>query len=408
MPVLEVKLPKLHSGQAQVEREARRFNVVNCGRRWGKTKYGGRKLIEPALAGRPVGWFSPTYKMLAEVWREVAQRVAPITKSRNAQEHRIELITGGLIEMWSLENFDSIRGRRYQRVIIDEAAMVPALGEAWQAVIRPTLTDFRGDAFFLSTPKGRNFFWQCYQRGQDPLQPDWASWQMPTSSNPYIDPREIEAARRELPERTFAQEYLAIFLEDAGGVFRKVAQAAIWRPEGPKAGHVYIIGVDWGKQSDYSVFSVFDATIKRQVYLDRSNQIDYALQMGRLSVLNERYRPIAIIPELNSIGLPIAEQLQRMDMPIQPFTTTNASKAAVIDGLALALEREEVGLLDDEVQTAELQAFEQTRLPSGLMRYAAPEGMHDDTVIAGSLGWYGSSGAATLGYGESPLDDYRG
>lgn len=385
---LTISLPRPHPGQRQVLREARRFNVVGCGRRFGKTTMGINRLVEPAVRGEPVAWFSPTYKMLAEVWRECKRVFRPVAGPVRAQEHRIELVTGGVVEMWSLDNPDAARGRKYRRVVIDEAAMVRDLGEAWEQAIRPTLTDYRGDAWFLSTPKGHNFFWQLFQRGQDAGEPEYASWQMPTSANPYIAPEEIEAARHELPERTFAQEYLAEFLEDGGGVFRRVREASVLTPQtGPTPGHAYVGGVDWARSHDFTVLSLMDATTREQVFLDRFNQIDFHTQRARLHALHDRFGVSAWVAEENSMGAPVIEELQRAGIPVQPFTTTNATKMHIIDALALALERGEVRLLNDAVQLAELQAYEMERLPSGLIRYSAPEGMHDDTVMALALAW---------------------
>jgi phage FluMu gp28-like protein len=387
----------LHPAQRQVVEESRRFNVVCCGRRWGKTVLGLNRLVIPAKQGRPVGWFSPTYKMLAEVWRDARRELLPIAARINAQEHRIELNSGGVVEMWSLDNPDNSRGRKYARVVIDEAAMVKALGEAWQAVIRPTLTDYEGDAWFLSTPKGMNFFWELYQRGLDDGQPDYRAWQMPTSANPYIKPSEIEAAERELPERVFAQEYLAQFLDSAGGVFRRVREAATAYPLAhPEPGHTYVGGIDWARSHDFTVLSVMDAGTKRQVALDRFNQIGYEVQLGRFRAMHERFGVSAWVAEENSMGGPLIERLQSEGYPVQAFKTTNATKAQVIDALALAFERGEITILDDAVQIAELQAYEMERLPSGLIRYRAPENMHDDTVMALALNWYGVSNPAEL------------
>src|SRR5262245_13467950 len=123
-------LPRPHPAQQTIIDGSRRFNTVACGRRFGKTLLGVDRLIQPALFGRPVGWFGPTYKMLAETWREVQTLLQPLTARVSVQEHRLELVTGGVIEMWSLEHPDTIRGRKYARVILDEAAMVADLGEA--------------------------------------------------------------------------------------------------------------------------------------------------------------------------------------------------------------------------------------------------------------------------------------
>ena len=336
--------------------------------------------VRPMLAGQPVGYFVPTYKLLLEYWRGVCAVLAPVAKRIAQAERRIELVTGGILECWTLEDTNAGRSRKYKRAIIDEAGIVANLGDTWDAAIRPTLADLGGDAWFLGTPKGRNFFWEVFQRGLDPLRTEWQAWHMPTSANPYIRPSEIEDMRAELTERRFQQEIEAQFLDDAGGVFRNVRASATAAPEDPHDGHQYVIGADWGKSDDYTVFAVFDVRERAMVALERSNRVEYATQRARLMALCERYHPTSIIAESNSMGEPIIEQLQRDGLPVRPFITTNATKAAIIDGLALALEQRSIRLMDDPVLIAELEAFEATRLPSGMMRYSAPEGLHDDTA----------------------------
>lgn len=171
----------------------------------------------PALHGEPVAWFSPTYRMLSEVWRDATRRLHAVIERSNAQEHRLALVTGGVIDMWSLDSPDVARGRKYVRAIIDEAAMVPVLQDAWEQVIRSTLADYRGDAWFLSTPRGFNHFHDLYQMGQNPDLPEWASWRMPTHSNPHIPADELAALERELPSRVYRQEILALFEADVEG-----------------------------------------------------------------------------------------------------------------------------------------------------------------------------------------------
>jgi phage terminase large subunit-like protein len=216
---VQVRLARPHAAQFRVKAQSQRWNVVDCGRRWGKTTMGIELATEPALQGYPVGWFNPTYKLLAEAWRDLKRTLEPVTRSRSETEHRIELITGGIVEAWTLEDASAGRGRKYKRVVIDEAAMSRNLEEAWEQAIRPTLTDYRGDAWFLSTPKGFNYFYKLYERGQDRNYPDWASWQMPSSTNPYLSPAELEMARAELPERVYRQEYEASFVDDASIIF---------------------------------------------------------------------------------------------------------------------------------------------------------------------------------------------
>lgn len=388
MQTVTLTLPKPHAAQLMMLREARRYNVAACGRRFGKSTLAIELLSRPSLEGQPVAYFSPTYKLLTEVWRQVESVLRPVIQRSNATERRIELLTHGVIECWSMENPDAGRSRRYARVVVDEAGLVADLGERWQAAIRPTLADLRGDAWLMGTPKGRNFFWECYTRGNDPAHPDWMAWQKPTSANPHIHPDEIAAMRAELTERRFAQEILAEFLDDAGGVFRGVAACATLQPRvEPASGHRYIVGCDWGKSADFTVFAVLDITSKHLVAIDRSNQVDYTVQRGRLQALYERWKPDAIIAESNSMGEPIIEALARSGLPVRPFVTTNATKAVIIEALALAFERGDIALVNNPVLVSELQAYEATKLPSGLTRYSAPEGLHDDCVMALAMAW---------------------
>ena len=391
--IIGLSLPAPHPAQAKLIQEAKRFNVICCGRRWGKTVLGMDRLIHPALQGKPVAWFSPTYKLQAETWRELRSTLAPVTRDKSEQEKRLELINGGVVELWSLDSPDAGRSRKYATVVVDEAAMIPALEEAWQQSIRPTLTDLKGSAWFLSTPKGMNYFKVLFDRGGDSTWQDWASWQMPTVANPFLDPEEIAAARLDLTEAAFNQEYLALFVNWEGSVFRRVGEAATaTRRMQPEVGHDYVIGCDWGRSNDYTVFVVLDITARVMVAMDRSNRVDYTVQRGRLRALCELWQPRQIIAEQNSIGQAVIEQLTRDGMRIQPFTTTNASKGQAVEALALSFERGDIRILDDAVLVSELVAYQAERLPSGLMRYSAPSGQHDDCVMALAIAWSAVSG----------------
>lgn len=212
---VRIKIPRLHDAQRRVRHEAKRYNCVVCGRRWGKTTLGEDIVGRAALDGKPVAYFAPTYKMLAETWRQMRNRFEPAAIRISEQEHSMRLIGGGIIDMWSLEHADAPRGRRYAVIVVDEAAMIRNLIETWDEVLRPMLSDYRGSAWFLSTPKGENTdFHHLFLRGEDDERPRWASWQMPTATNPYIHPDEIEDARADMGEVAFRQEYMAEFVAD--------------------------------------------------------------------------------------------------------------------------------------------------------------------------------------------------
>lgn len=218
MRTVTLTIPRPHQEQRRVLSEASRFNVLCCGRRWGKTVLAQDRILAAALSNKPVAYFCPTYRMLSEVWRNVAFLVDPITKTRNAAQYRLELRTGrtSTIEFWSLDKPDVARGRAYGLIVVDEAAMVPDLEEAWHAVLRPTLVDLRGDAWFLSTPRGFNFFHSLYSLGQDADQREWASWRMPSSTNPHLPADELVAAQAQTDPVTYSQEYEAEFTMRAG------------------------------------------------------------------------------------------------------------------------------------------------------------------------------------------------
>lgn len=390
MPTVKLRLEPLLPWQQQVVQEARRFNVLSIGRRAGKTFFAQDRCAQRDVLRLPVAWFSPSYKYMVEVWRETAARFAPIIARQNISERRMEFVTGGVLEFWTLENPRAGMGRKYRRVIIDEAAFVPNLLDIWNYSIRPTLADYAGDAFIVSTPKGRNGFWQMWQRGQDDGEPDWMSWRMASEVNPLIPASELAAMRRQLPERVAQQELDAMFLEDAGGVFRNVMAAATATEQTAAVpGHQYVVGVDWAQSNDFTVLAVFDVTEGALVCLERFNQIDYELQKGRLIGLVNRFRPMQVIAETNSMGRPIIDSLSGHNIPIMPFTTTNATKAAAIQALQLAFETGAIRIIPDAVLIGELQAYEMDRTATGLVRYGAPDGMHDDTVMATALGWQG-------------------
>jgi len=111
--------------------------------------------------------------------------------------------------------------------------------------------------------------------------------------------------------------------------------------------------------------------------------------------LAKKFNNAAVLVESNSIGTPQLEELQRMGLSVQGFQTTNASKAQIIDALALAFEQNSIKILNDQQMIGELMAYESERLPSGLLRYGAPEGMHDDIVISLALAWWGGAAGKT-------------
>jgi hypothetical protein len=366
--------------------------VLSCGRRYGKTALAKYVLERGALTtGLQYAYFSPTYKNLAEVWRALKYGLDIHTAQRNEQEKRIELKNGGVIDCWSLSTGGLVaRGRKYAGMVIDEAAVIPNLETIWTEDLRPMLTDYEGWAYFKSTPRGRNYFYQLFQMGLDPHNPYWESWSYPTLANPYIKPSEIEAARQELPEMVFRQEYLAEFLEGEGAVFRRIRDCATAiRHSEPYAGR-FVAGLDLAQQNDFSVITVFDRQTRQMVDMDRFNQIGWSLQRGRIRAMYDKWQIETLVCELNSIGSPNFEALQEEGLNVVGFTTTATTKPPLIESLVLAFERAEIGIFNEPVIVGEFEAYErQVSKTTGRSQYSAPDGLHDDIVMSVALAWHG-------------------
>lgn len=209
---VEFSLQNLHPAQEYIITNAKRFNHLRCGRRFGKTTL-IEELSSIALDGWPVGIWFPTYKDLSEVWKDLKKLYKPVTLKVNEQLKQIELIVpGGLIDFWSMEDPDSGQGRKYKRAIIDEAAKAPKLYIAWENTIRPTLTDYIGDAYILSRPKGKNNgFYQLEEKHKQFN--NWAFFHFTTYDNPHIQASEVDEAKTQVDEINFRQEYMAEYVD---------------------------------------------------------------------------------------------------------------------------------------------------------------------------------------------------
>jgi phage FluMu gp28-like protein len=355
--------------------------------------------ITKALEGQTVFWGTPTYDQCRVAWNELHKAAAQVAEFRIG---RMEVLFpgGGRIILRSLDNPDNARGHTANGVIVDEVAFVN--GKAWYDVLRPIISDTGGWALLMGTPQGRNWFWQEWHKALE--EEDSESWQIPTLGvritedglirqphpleNPDFSFKEAVRMWETLPQRVFEQEFLAEFVEDAGGVFRGVIRAAAaTEKDGPDIGHAYVLGVDWAKYRDWTVIAVLDITTRELVKLDRFQRIDYTLQVERLKNIANIFKPKVIVAERNAMGEPLIELLRRERLPILPYTMTLESKKKAIEALSLAFERGDIRILPDRNLIAELQAYEAQRLPTGRLRYSAPAGFHDDTVVALALAW---------------------
>jgi hypothetical protein len=393
-----VRLRRPHAKQLEVLASAKRFNVLMCGRRWGKTELIKEVLIKPALEGYPTGYFTPSYKLLIEVWDGVLWALGKTVLRSNATERRIELKTGGVIEMWTLDDPDAGRSRKYKVVVIDEAQKIDNLLSKWRLAIRPTLLDYQGSAWFVGSALSDTDFAALFEMAGQPKRAEtWARWQRPTSENPYIPQSELDEARAETPELEYLQEYEAQLIPGGAGVFRYVTRAidAYNQQYGPMVdsyldlpkGRQYQLSTDLASTQDWSVTVVWDAERKLPVYIDR-RQGDYIPQVDSYVAMVEHLGVTVATVEINS-NKAVVELMEAKGVPVNRFITNNDSKKQIIDQLALAFENGEMLIPEHAQLKSELLHFKGERLPGGRVRYQAADGHHDDCVMALAIGWYG-------------------
>lgn len=382
MPTIE--LPSLHAGQVTVYRNRKRFNVVQCGRRWGKTLFGEVVACEGAIEGNSVGWFAPTYKYLEEVWRDLNRDLRNVIKTSSFQQKRIELRTGGTIECWTMDSPDPGRSRKYHTVILDECGITKDLLEIWRSSIRATLTDYKGDAWLLGTPKGRREFHTLFAKGEQGDE-GWASFRMPTSSNPAIDPDEIAAAKRELPPHIFAQEFEGIPADDGGNPFGMAAIAECFGlGRTIQDRKVVCFGIDLARAQDYTVVTGLNAG-GQVVYFDRWNGIPWHETMSRITRATESAK-VPAYADSTGVGDAICEELQRRGNGyIEGFHFSSKSKQGLMEGLAAGIQTKAIAFAE-EVIRSELECFEYEYTKTGVS-YSAPSGLHDDCVCSLALAW---------------------
>lgn len=236
---------ELHERQRRIWNDPARFRVVAAGRRFGKSWLGCAMCFDVALHGGRAWWVAPSYPMSNVGWRGLAQiraQLPGVGIDLRRGDRSLAFPGGGEVRVKSADNPDSLRGEGLDFAVLDECAYMKQ--EAWTEALRPALSDRKGGALFISTPRGLNWFRDLWLLGQLPEQSEWRSWSFKTVDNPFIDPAEIEAARAILPSRVFRQEYEADFMEDAPG--------ALWKRTWIDAGRVLaapelrriVVGVD--------------------------------------------------------------------------------------------------------------------------------------------------------------------
>lgn len=378
---------KFHPGQLLFHQSHARFRLLASGRRWGKTKVGAVEFLY-LLLNRPEGavgyCVAPTYQHSRKQWKELIRYCPPeLIEDVNRSLKIITLIGHREIQFKSADSPDSMRSEGVSVAWVDEGGQIAE--DRWTLELRPSLMDEKGDVIFTGTPHGKNWYFQLYTRGQDKEQTDYKSWAFSSYTNPYLDPKEIDEFKRDMPELAFRQEILAEFLDDVGSVFRNVERIVKGKLEEPQSGKHYVTSADLAKLVDYTVTVSMDDN-GHVCGFDRFDTIDWPLIRARVANQARQYNNSRLIIDSSGVGEPNFEEFQRQEgLVVEGYKFTNASKKELIENLAMMIENQEISIPDIPVLINELRIFGYKMTSSGLVQYSAPEGYHDDCVIALAL-----------------------
>lgn len=220
MPDLKVTL---HDAQMKIFKSPERFKVASCGRRFGKSYLAAWVLIIKALQSeeKDVFYVAPTFQQAKDILWSILKDVGrDVIKSTHENTATITLINDRKIYLKGSDRPDTLRGVGLAYVVMDEyASMKP---EVWEMILRPTLADVKGGALFIGTPAGKNHFHRLWLEAQLPEnEGDWKAFQFNSTDNPFLDPDEIEAAKKSMSTQAFRQEFEATFESFSGGVFKE-------------------------------------------------------------------------------------------------------------------------------------------------------------------------------------------
>lgn len=388
---MKVRLFKPHLKQRecinQIEESKSKYIIIDCGRQFGKSMLATNLLLKWNLenSNSVSFWVSPIYSQAKKVFDELVKALKPsgLVASTNRSEVWIRFTNGSKIHFKSAEKPDNLRGYTLDYLVMDEAAFMR--DSIWDEILRPA-TLVRGKRIlFISTPKGKNYFYTLYMRGISQEYPDYLSLKYTSYDTPFITEDEINEAKNTLPTDIFNQEIMAEFIEDGGEVFRGYSQSQVinkWIEPSPT--ERYWAGIDLGRQNDFTVVTIIN-NFNQVCYIYRERRNNWVNIVDNIVHVLQKYNAKAYV-EVNSIGDVIYEQIKRKYNKIEPFNTTSSSKDEIINNLIVQI-NDQILLLPTkdlfEPLDTELRVFTfEYSTKSRRVRYFAPTGFHDDCVMS--------------------------
>ena len=390
--------------------------VIAKGRRFGLTKGYANRAIEYLLDKISPGLWIDTVN--SNIDRYVERYFYPVLKhlppsAWKWRQQRKELeVFGHKLDMRSADRPELIEGFAYKFIMLNEAGIILRKDYLYYNTILPMTLDFNPDFYIGGTPKGKGLFHELAVKAQDPNKTDQRFFHFTSFDNPFLTQKDVIELTKEIPKSIQEQEVYANFLEDQSTVFRNLKECAVAKPQKPDAGKTYYLGVDIARVQDYTVIDVLDDE-GNQVYMERFNKLDWKWQRERIKYVAQLYNNAQVWLDATSMGGDMMYQdLDEMDLDVQPYKFTNESKKMLVQALMMSLEQEKIKMFNKEdpngeIQFNEMVIFEYEMTSSGLIRYQAPEGFHDDCVFGLALanwgvqhGGGGAAGVPSVGTGD--------
>jgi hypothetical protein len=384
-----------HAAQQPVMDATECFLTMCAGLRFGKTKIAAALALRQCRRNnKMVWWVAPTYKIVKRGYNEVIRQLPPEILSKPAPQDTsfdagraviLRFKNGSRMEFYSAERPEGMLGEGVDFAVLDEAATMQE--HIWQQIIRPTLADRQGGALFISTPRGRNWFYKMYQMGQDDLKRDYASWRFPSMANPFIPAEEWEEMEETLPRAVYEQEILAEFISNAASVFRipDTAVQDIQKPEG----HV-VLGIDLAKHNDFTVLCGVNSGNRMPCYHDRFNEVSWPQQRMRIHTALEKIEKnadsVTVMLDSTGIGDVVYDDLSLEGLDAVPIKFTPQWKQMAVMLLAADLERGNAFVHNDQLR--EFESYSYNITDAGRWKFEAASG-HDDEVSAALLAHWG-------------------
>lgn len=384
---ISVQLYQPHQNQKiihdSINNESFKYYVLNIGRQFGKSLLATNQCLYWAFNVKcDIGWISPIYNQANKVYEQTVKAFSSnpsVIKKKDGQKLKIEFCNGSVMQFFSAERYDNIRGFTFDYLVCDEFAFMDE--KAWTEVLRATVLVKGKKVLLISTPKGKNHFYLIHALGGS--NPQYKSYTM-TSYDGLASKDEIDSARYTLPENVFRQEYLAEFIDGGAQLF-----AGLEEKTADITSNGMYAGIDVGRADDYTVLTIFNNK-GLMVYCERWRQNSWANIVKFVAAKLIEYKADSLI-EVNSIGDAVFEMLQnevKGDVSILPFVTTSKSKQDIIEQFMVAVQNKETSIVPTDWLKKEFEVFTYEYNPkTRAIKYSAPSGFHDDGVMATAIGY---------------------